>query len=374
MDDAPTARTALIVGGGIGGMSLAICLARIGYSVDLVDIDPDWRAVGAGLTLNSASLRAFERVGLLDELRVASDIHSGMMLYDVGGRLILDGSLDPGPRAEVGGILRPVLHRIMANAALASGTRVQLGQSVEALDQSEKAVRVRFTDGKTGNYGLVIGADGVHSAVRKTIFPDAPDPTFTGQGCWRAVFPRPASVRTSELYLDSFHKAGLNPVSREEMYMFLLESVPPSAKMPPERWRKLLRERMKPFGGRIAELRERLDENARINYRPLEKLMLPPPWHIGRVLLIGDAVHATTPHCAYGAGLAVEDAVVLAELLADGMEIEAAMPRFVARRYERCRHVVEGSCLLGELEMSHAPVDEHRRVSNEMASFIAQPI
>jgi N-acyl homoserine lactone hydrolase len=94
----------------------------------------------------------------------------------------------------------------------------------------------------------------------------------------------------------------------------------------------------------------------------------------GPVILIGDAAHSTTPHCAYGAGLAVEDAVVLAELLLTNEPLPAVFEKFMQRRFARCRDVVEGSCRLGELEMAHASVAEHRALGAEMARIIAQPI
>ena len=97
--------------------------------------------------------------------------------------------------------------------------------------------------------------------------------------------------------------------------------------------RELLAEQLRGFGGALGAIREQLDTSARINYRPLEKLLLPPPWHRGRAILIGDAAHATTPHLASGAGLAVEDALVLGECLAS----DAAL--------ERCAAAVHGPAL-----------------------------
>jgi len=176
------------------------------------------------------------------------------------------------------------------------------------------------------------------------------------------------------MFIDSHHKAGLNPVSDQEMYLFLLEAVPGGQRMPEEQWPQLLAERLRPFGGPLAELRDTLDERARINYRPLEALLLPSPWFKGSVLLIGDAAHATTPHSAYGCGLAVEDAVVLAELLEGGDSLSVVLDKFMARRFERCRTVVEGSVKLGELEIAHASLGEHQAVSAEIARAIAQPI
>jgi len=174
--------------------------------------------------------------------------------------------------------------------------------------------------------------------------------------------------------MDSFHKAGLNPVSQDQMYLFLLETVSDNRRMPQEQWPQLLAERLQPFGGHIGALRAMLDRRANINYRPLESILLPSPWYKGRVLLIGDAAHATTPHSAYGCGLAVEDAAVLGELLGQGLTLQKVFQTFMERRFRRCQAVVEGSVKLGELEMSHASIAAHQAVTAEVAKAIAAPV
>ena len=366
----------LIVGGGSSGMSLAICLRRIGVQVDLIDQDPQWRPIGAGLSLNGASLAAFKRAGVLERMRVEGHFHAGLELYDLDGKLLHRAIPPPDPNGLPmgGGILRPVLHRILADATRSAGAEIRLGVTIDSLRDEGSGVLVRSTDGEERRYELVVGADGLHSQVRELVFPEAPRPRFTGQGCWRAVFPRPAELDYVQMYMDSHHKAGLNPVSREEMYMFLLEHVPDNRRMPEPHWPELLAERLAPFGGIWRGLRASLSPESRVNYRPLEMLLLPPPWYRGRVVLIGDAAHATTPHAAYGCGLAVEDAVVLAEELGRESSVEAGLERFMQRRFERCRAVVEGSARLGELEMTHASLGEHQAVSAALGRAIAQPI
>jgi 2-polyprenyl-6-methoxyphenol hydroxylase-like FAD-dependent oxidoreductase len=136
----------------------------------------------------------------------------------------------------------------------------------------------------------------------------------------------------------------------------------------------LLGEQLRGFGGPLGAVREGLGASARINYRPLERLLLPAPWHRGRVVLIGDAAHATTPHLASGAGLAVEDALVLSECLTSGTAIEDALRRFVAGRYERCRMVVENSVRLGELEMQRVPAAEQAELQRVSMMALAEPI
>jgi 2-polyprenyl-6-methoxyphenol hydroxylase-like FAD-dependent oxidoreductase len=139
--------------------------------------------------------------------------------------------------------------------------------------------------------------------------------------------------------------------------------------MPEERFPELLAAQLIGFGGALGAIRDGLSASSRINYRPLEKLLLPQPWHRGRAILIGDAAHATTPHLASGAGLAVEDALVLADLLASDLPPEDALAGFTARRYARCRMVVENSVRLGEMEMHRAPGEEQAEL--QRASMLA---
>jgi 2-polyprenyl-6-methoxyphenol hydroxylase-like FAD-dependent oxidoreductase len=105
------------------------------------------------------------------------------------------------------------------------------------------------------------------------------------------------------------------------------------------------------FGGHIGEVRETITDPSRIVYRPVESMIMPKPWHKGRVVLIGDAVHTAPPQLASGAAVAIEDAIVLAEMLSSGIGAVAdILTRFVDRRFERCRIVVENSYQLGEWE------------------------
>lgn len=368
----------LIVGGGIAGMSLALALSRSGIAAEISEIDPDWRVYGAGITITGPTLRAFDALGLLDAIVGEGYCYNATRICDIGGNVIMASRVSGqpmGPRIpNSGGILRPVLHRILSEATLASGATVRLGVSVGALDAAEGSVAVTLTDGTTTRYDLVVGADGIHSRLRAMLFPDAPAPAFTGQGCWRAVVPRPASVDGAEIYVGGPVKAGIVPVSRDEMYLFLLQHVPGNPRMPESEWPSLLASQLRGFGGALGAVREQLGAGARINYRPLEKLLLPRPWHRGRVVLIGDAAHATTPHLASGAGLAVEDALVLAEYLSSAATAEAALEQFTARRYARCRLVVENSVRLGELEMQRAPAEQHAELQRASMLALIAPI
>jgi 2-polyprenyl-6-methoxyphenol hydroxylase-like FAD-dependent oxidoreductase len=229
-------------------------------------------------------------------------------------------------------------------------------------------VSATLTDASECAADLVVGADGIHSSVRALLFPDAPVPALTGQGCWRAVLPRPREIEGAQVFVGAV-KAGIVPVSRDEMYLFLLQNVPDNPRMPEERFPELLAAQLIGFGGALGAVRDGLSPESRINYRPLEKLLLLQPWHRGRAILIGDAAHATTPHLASGAGLAVEDALVLADQLASDLPPEDALAAFTARRYARCRMVVENSVRLGVMEMRLAPGEEQAEL--QRASMLA---
>ena len=362
----------LIVGGGIAGMSLAIALSRKGIASEIVEADADWRIYGAGITITGPTLRAFDALGLLDRIVAEGFCYDITRICDADGRVIIPSRVSGRPLGERipngGGIMRPVLHGILSEATRACGAQVRLGVTVAAIGQNGQGISATLTDGSESTADLVAGADGIHSSVRALLFPDAPSPVLTGQGCWRAVLPRPPEIDGAHVFVGAV-KAGIVPVSQAEMYLFLLQHVPDNPRMPEERFPELLAVQLIGFGGTLGVIRAGLTPASRINYRPLEKLLLPQPWHRGRAILIGDAAHATTPHLASGAGLAVEDALVLADLLASDLPLEHALRAFTARRYERCRMVVENSVRLGEMEMRLTPGEAQAEL--QRASMLA---
>jgi 2-polyprenyl-6-methoxyphenol hydroxylase-like FAD-dependent oxidoreductase len=367
----------LIVGGGIGGMSCAISLRRAGISVDLVEIDPAWKIYGAGITVTGPTLRALQTLGVLDEMKQHGATWEGAYVFTQSGQLIDEMHFPPiaADLPGTGGIMRPELHRILSTRTLASGAHVRLGTTIETLAQVPDGVEVKLTNGHREHYALVVGADGIYSKMRERVFAEAPRPKFTGQVIYRIVAERPAGFDRTHFYMGPDSKLGFNPVSRTHMYMFLLQRSPANPWIAVEDQPRRLYEAMAGWGGITPEVRQTvLTTNAHtINYRPLEAVLLPNPWYRGRVVLIGDAAHATTPHLASGAGMAVEDGIVLAEEITRDGDIDAALPRFMQRRFERGKLVVENSLRLGELEMTHGSPVEHTRVMMAAVAALAQP-
>ncbi len=347
-------RTALVAGGGIGGMTAAIALTRAGVAVELIDADPLWRVYGAGISVTGLSLRAFDDLGILDAVRRRGFVAGGMRGRAVDGTILFDAPVppDPQPIQQGGGILRPVLHDILSTRVRDVGIAVRLGCTVADFTQDADGVDVTFADGSTGRYDLMVGADGIHSTTRARLFPEAAGPQFTGQGCWRVVAPRPPEVDRVEMYFGGPVKIGLNPISHDQMYAFILQHVPDNPRFAEDELVPRVRDLLAPFGGAVPAMRDSITDPAQVNYRPLEWLLLPDPWYRGRVVLIGDAAHATTPHMASGAGLAAEDGLTLAGEIARHDDVAAALRAFMDRRFERARLVVENSVRIGEIEMA----------------------
>jgi 2-polyprenyl-6-methoxyphenol hydroxylase-like FAD-dependent oxidoreductase len=368
----------LIVGGSVAGMSCAIQMRKAGIDVDLVEIDPTWRIYGAGITITGPTLRALRTVGVLDQVVAEGATWNGALVHDKSGKL-LESVAFPSLADDlpaVGGVMRPVLHRILSTRTRADGVNVRLGVTVDELRDRGSEIEVRFSDGQSGRYDLLIGADGIFSKTRAQVFPDAPRPTFTGQVVYRLVAERPPGFDRSWFFMGEDYKVGFSPVSATHMYMFLLHPAASNPWIEPQDQPQKLYEAMDGFGGFVPQIRAtvRTTNAASVNYRPLEVLLHPAPWYRGRVVLIGDAAHATTPHLASGAGMAIEDGIVLSDEIQSCTSLDEALQRFMVRRFERCRMVIDNSVKLGRIEMTHGSPLEHARLMSETLGSLRQPI
>jgi 2-polyprenyl-6-methoxyphenol hydroxylase-like FAD-dependent oxidoreductase len=351
----------LIVGGGIGGMAAAIRLGELGCAVTLIDIDPEWRVYGAGITITGPTLRAYKRLGLIEDIKAQGAITNGARIFRFDGVHLNDLDepvLEEGLPAT-GGIMRPILHRIMQDRVNALGTTVRLGLTVDRLADTADGVNVTFSDGSAARYDLVIGADSMNSRVRELAFPHMGKAQHTGQGCWRISIARPPAFDRSEFYFGHRFPGGITACGPNRVYMWMLTPhVRREKHFDDAELFEGMHANLTGFGGNAGWIRDHMTREDWINYRPLEAVIQPLPWHSGRIVLVGDAAHATTPHLASGAGMAVEDALVLAEEFERAESVEAGLSAYAARRFPRCRDVVETSVAVGALQLGGGSPDQ----------------
>jgi len=349
-----TESTIGIVGAGIGGLVAGIALQRAGHDVVVFEQAKQFARVGADINLTPNAVRALDGLGVGEAARVtaARPSHRISRTYDSGEET---SRLEMADSAEAKyGAPQLTIHRADLLAALADmfpAERVALGKRAQAIVPDAQGVDLRFEDGSSARVGVLIGADGIHSAVRTAMF-GAESPRFTGIVAYRAVVPaeRVAGVPN----LGAFTKWwGPNPQSQivtfplnrgRDIFIF--------ATTPQDSWH--LESWTAP--GSVDELREQY-----VDYHPEARALLDacdtvlktalyerdpmPAWAQGRMALLGDAAHPMLPFMAQGAGMAIEDAVVLARHL-EGVavrEAAAALKRYEQARIERASQVQLGS-------------------------------
>jgi len=377
----------LIVGGGIGGLSTAIALGRRGIAHEVVELNPAWSVYGVGIIQPSNQLRALASLGLAEAVLAAGCGYPGYEVCDAQGHKVASATSDNVNGAgfpSINGITRTALHKILSSKALAAGTPVRLGVTVLDWRDTSDGVQVRFTDQSEARYDLIVAADGASSAMRQRLFGDAPatTPSFTGIGCWRHNFEKPRELTWGQIWFGPRSKAGLIPLSRELMYMFVMASEPGNPRHPPDTLHQVMRERLQGFGGLIGALRDQIVDPAAVLYRPIEVLLIEPTWSRGRALLIGDAAHTSSPQLASGASMAIEDAIVLADMigaLTSKGEIESMLRQFEQRRMPRVRLVYETGVKLSQWELAGLsgrphPESDHAALMAQAWQTLMQPI
>lgn len=369
----------LVIGGGIGGLTSAIALRQRGFDVTVIEKDPEWAVYGVGIIQQGNVLRAVDALGILDSYVDAGVGFDAVEVYtQEGAKIVRVPSvrlLEDYP-ANLG-IGRPALHKVLGDAAIAAGTKIRLGITADAIEDDGQndstQVYVHFSDESEGKYDLVIGADGVYSQTRAMVFPEAATPKFTGQAVWRYNLPRLADLDAIHAY-NGPTGVGLVPINDDLMYMYITTPEPGNPRHPRDGLATMMRGKLAGCAPSLRELGKQITDDDGVVYRPLEGMLVEGAWHKGRVVLLGDAVHATTPHLGQGAGLAIEDSLVLAEELANHEDIEAALCAYRARRFDRCAYILRASLAICKGQLGEGPLVDNAEATAEMFKLTAQPI
>ena len=334
------------------------------------------RVGSVGIIQQGNVVRAMAELGLIEDYLGAAVGFDHVEVCVPTGQVVAripTPRLVPDLPANVG-IGRRALQKVLGDRTLAAGAVVRLGVTAEAIDDDGAGVSVRFGDGAEGRYHAVVGADGLYSQTRGTLLPDAPAPEFTGQAVWRYNLPLAPGLDALRVF-DGPTGVGLVPLSAELMYMYVTTPEPGNPRYEREGLAAAMRAKLAGVPApMIQELRELIVDDDEVVYRPLEWLFVEGPWSKGRVALLGDAVHATTPHLGQGAGMAIEDSIGRADELARADDPAVAFERYRARRVERCRYVVEASRAICLGQLGLGPAIENAAATRAMFAKVSEPI
>ncbi|HMQ33331.1 MAG TPA: FAD-dependent monooxygenase [Chloroflexaceae bacterium] len=347
------ARRALVIGGGIGGLATAVALRQIGWEATVFERAGELREVGAGLGIWANAMRALERLGLAAQIRATRPPAPSGGVYDWRGRPIMVESHEAleGRVGEISVVLhRAELLELLLGALGAE--HVRLGSHCALVSQDETGVTASFADGSRADGDLLVGADGIRSAVRARLVGDG-EPVYAGYVAYRGVVRfDPARIAAGE-YWGPGLRFGAAPMSGGRVYWWATRNAPAGERMAPREAHVLLRERFAGWAEPIPALiaatpPEAVLLNEIADRRPLRR------WSRGRITLLGDAAHPTTPNLGQGACQALEDAVALADALAGQDDIPAALLAYERRRIPRTTQIVLQSRRIGQLgQWSH---------------------
>jgi 2-polyprenyl-6-methoxyphenol hydroxylase-like FAD-dependent oxidoreductase len=357
----------LIQGGGIGGLIAAAALAQRGVDVDVVEHRSAASVLGVGLIQPPNALRVMAEIGVLDDCLAAGCQADGLQVVGPDGTVLSQAPAPPADDlpAASNGIQRRDLCRILLNAAVKAGARIFHGATTATIDEGGDGVTVTFRGPPAppgGRYDLLAGFDGVRSAVRRHLFGDKYEPQLTGFSVWRVSLPRPAELERTVFSFAGPVKATLIPLSAGDCYLALVApEVTPQQGVPRPVIVTQMQGMLSQFSGWIGALRDVIGDQGSAAYGPIEQVTVAEPWARGRILIGGDAAHATSPHMAQGAAMAAEDAIVLAGELDRGERVEQALDAWYRRRLPRATLVQNYSAALMRQEQGD-PTDADLRL------------
>jgi 2-polyprenyl-6-methoxyphenol hydroxylase-like FAD-dependent oxidoreductase len=346
-----------VVGAGIGGLTTAVAMQKKGFNVTVFESAPSLKPLGAGLALAANAVNGFSKIGIADDVLKAGSVLKKLMIKDDSGRILAETDSEKVSK-KYNTVNNFTIHRADLHEVLLrqfSGN-INLGKGCVDFIQTPNEVKLIFQDGSSHDTDYVIAGDGVHSIFRQTLLPES-KPRYAGYTCWRAVIDRvPSSVNmevTSETW-GRGRRFGIAPLNNGRLYWFACINAKEND-LVMRSWRVV--DLLNHFGNFHAPVPEILEHtrdeqliwNDIIDVKPISKFAF------GRIVLIGDAAHATTPNMGQGACLAVEDAVILANTIANTHSVEAAFADFERKRIKRTTTVVNDSWKLGQIAQWNNP-------------------
>lgn len=345
-----------IIGAGIGGLTLAIALEKKGIEVEIFEAASAFGKVGAGIVLAINAMQIYERLGLSKALKARGNSLKTMAITDANLKMLAGNELayfEAKYNLNNIAIHRATLHEVLL-AELPS-TPLYLNKKLKKLEEDRDGVQLHFLDGSTHQADLVIGADGIHSGVRQSIFPQAKE-RFSKQLCWRGVLPFELEEGMQHTMREAWGagcRFGIVPIENKQVYWFACANYTATAQTAFKETN--LSELFADFNPIVAQIIKATPMD-KIIEAELSDLEILKTWHKGKVCLTGDAAHATTPNMGQGANQAIESAWVLADCLAKEANYETAFQNYQTIREAKARQIVKMSWQIGKMAHFKNPI------------------
>jgi 2-polyprenyl-6-methoxyphenol hydroxylase-like FAD-dependent oxidoreductase len=346
-------RKALIIGAGIAGPVTAILLKRAGIDAEVYEAWPYATGIGGGLQIAPNGMHVLAEIGLADELIRGGSIAESFEFHSQAGRRL--GAVNQNMQQRFGqpavNMCRATLNEALVDKAWSDGASVYFEKRLAAIeDRPDQPIVAHFADGSSAEGDFVIGADGVHSAVRRHVIPDGPMPFDTGLIGFGGFVPRAllADTAIGQRVITTFGQSGFfgyGFCSSDPNDGVMWWSTQPSHGVDAAMFRAqdqaTLRQHLRDFhAGWHDPIPDIIDAAENIVVTDTLDVATLPTWSRKRTLLIGDAAHATSPHAGQGASLALEDAMRLAYLMRDGQELGLTFQNFEHERRPRAEKIV----------------------------------
>jgi FAD-dependent urate hydroxylase len=335
---------AVIIGGGIGGLTAGIALRQAGFEVEIYDRVRELRPAGAGISLWSNGVKVLNRLGLGENMAQIGGLMDKMEYRSLTGELLNHIDLNPLVE-EVGQRPYPVARADLQKMLLeAYPGEVKLEHKCIEVVEDEKGVTAIFENGHRATGDLLVAADGVRSILRQYVLGEEVQPKYGGYVNWNGLVPASedlAPKNTWAIYVGKHQRASMMPVAGDRFYFFFDVPLPKGTPANPETYRTELAENFQGWAKPVQTLIERLDpfKTNRVEIHdvgPLNRMVR------GRVALLGDSAHATCPDLGQGGCQAMEDGLILTQyLLTTNLGVEYALKRYEAERKERTTAVVQ---------------------------------
>jgi FAD-dependent urate hydroxylase len=348
-----TINRVIVIGGGIGGLCAAIALRRkLDVEVEVYEQAAELRAVGAGLTIWANAIKALRVLGLAEEvIGAGSRIERGELRTETGRVLSRShpGEFEKRFGEPTVAIHRADLHEILLKAL--PPETVRLNAKCVGFVQDEEGVTVSFAGGGSSRRAsLLVGADGIHSVVRQELFPEI-KLRYSGYTTWRGVVETrdEAALGTTSEAWGCGARFGIVRIDRERVYWFSTANVREGQRLTPAESKSFLLDYFKGWHHPVELLIESTPAE-HILHNDIHDIVPMRRWSEGRVTLLGDSAHPTTPNMGQGACMAIESSLALARCLAAGGDrLGESLRRYEKERMPRTRWITKQSWRIGRI-------------------------